>query len=192
MKTYSEYWTAMLVRGVIAIVAATGILFLPEMTSTILLRPIGLVATILCLAAYGILDSAVVFASSFMIGPGRVALAMQGLGGAILGILLFALVYDQADLRWFVFLAALQAASTALVEFLVARGTSRHHGARWCYASSAIAAASAVALLLGRNGDPREVTWLLFAYLGVFGFNLFGLSARMLFAEERVLKPSHG
>ena len=195
MKTYSEYWTATLVRGVIAIVAGTGVLFFPEVASTILLRPFGVIVTILCLAAYGIVDSAVVFASSFMIRgerPGRIALRLQGLGGATIGVLLFALVYDSIDLQWFVYLAALHAAAAAIAEFVVAHGTSKHHGAMWCYASSAIATLSAAALLIGRNGGPREVTWLLFAYLGVFGFNLFALSTRMLIAERQLAHPAHG
>lgn len=195
MKTYSEYWTATLVRGIVAIVAGTGVLFLPEMASTILLRPFGVVIAILCLAAYGVVDSAIVLATSFMIRhdqPGRVALRIQGLAGATIGILLFALVYNRIDLQWFIYLAALHALSAAMVEFIVAHETSKAHGARWCYASSAIAALSALALLLGRNGGPRELTWLLFAYLGVFGFNLCALSARMLFAEHAVLHhPSH-
>jgi uncharacterized membrane protein HdeD (DUF308 family) len=194
MKSYSEYWTATLVRGVVAIIAGTGVIFLPEMASTILLRPFGVVIAILCLAAYGIVDSAIVLATSFMIRPGqpgRVAMRLQGLAGATIGILLFALVYNRIDLDWFIYLAALHALCAAAVEFIVAQGTAKHHAANWCYGSSAIAALSAVALLLGRNGGPRELTWLLFAYLCVFGFNLAALAARMLFAERALLHPSH-
>jgi uncharacterized membrane protein HdeD (DUF308 family) len=195
VKPYSQYWTTSLVRGVLAIVAGTGVLFFPEMASTILLRPFGVVVTMLCLAAYGVVDSAAVIASSFMIPrdqPGRVALRLQGFAGATIGILLFALVYDRINLQWFVYIAGLQAFATAFAEFVVARGTSKHHGARWCYASSAIAALSGLVLLmLGPISSPREVTWLLFAYLGVFGFNLSGLSARMLFAERELVHPSH-
>jgi uncharacterized membrane protein HdeD (DUF308 family) len=190
MKSYSEYWTATLVRGVIAIIAGTGVMFFPEMASTMLLRPFGVVVTILCLAAYGVLDSALVLAISFMIKPhmpGRLALRLQGLVGVTISILLFALVYDRVNLMWFVYLAAMHAAAAAVVEFIVAKGTARCHGENWCYVSGAIALLSAIALLLGRNGSPREVTWLLFAYLGVFGFNLFALSARMLFAEHELL-----
>jgi len=194
VKSYSEYWTATLVRGIVAIIAGTGIIILPEMASTILLRPFGVVIAILCLAAFGVVDSAIVLATSFMIRkdqPGRVALRIQGLAGATIGTLLFALVYNRIDLQWFIYLAALHAASAAMVEFIVAKGTSQQHGARWCYASALIAALSAIALLLGRDGGPRELTWLLFAYLGVFGFTLFALSARMLFAERAVIHPSH-
>jgi len=194
VKTYSEYWTATLVRGIVAVIAGTGVLILPEMASTILLRPFGVVIAILCLAAYGVVDSAIVLATSFMIHkdqPGRIALRIQGLAGATIGILLFALVYNRIDLQWFIYLAALHATFAALVEYVVARGTSKHHGAEWCYASSIIAGLSAIALLLGRDGGPRETTWLLFAYLCVFGFNLCALSARMLFAERAIIHTSH-
>jgi hypothetical protein len=183
-----------MVRGLLAIMAGTAILVIPEMASTNLLLPFAIVISILCLAAYGILDSAIVLTMGFMIPyqrPGRVALKVQGICGVVIGILLFALVYNPIDLHWFLYLAAIQAAGIAVTEFIVARGTSVHHGARWCYASAAVAAISAIALLFGRDLSPRELAWLIYAYLGVFGFNLFTLSARMLFAEQDLLRTGH-
>ena len=194
MKTYSEYWAAMMIRGILAVVAGTGVLFIPEMASTILLLPFAVVISILCLAAYGTIDSAIILTTSFMIPrqqPGRLALRMQGICGAVIGILLFALVSDQVELHWYLYLAAVQAATAAITEFIVARGTSAHHGAKWCYASAAVAAISSIALLFGKNLSPRELAWLLYGYLGVFGFNLFALSARMLFAERELLNVEH-
>ena len=194
MKAYSEYWVATMIRGLLAVLAGTGVLFIPEMASTILLLPFAVVTSILCLAAYGTIDSAIVFTSSFMIPhqqPGRLALRTQGISGAMIGILLFALVSDRIDLHWFLYLAAVQAASVAVAEFIVARGTSAHHGKRWCYASAVVAAISAIALLFGRNLSPRELAWLIYGYLGVFGFNLFAVSARMLFAERELLHVAH-
>ncbi len=192
MKAYSEYWGATMIRGFIAIIISTGILFIPEMASTILLLPFAIAISILCLAAYGVIDSAIIFTTSFMIPrqkPGRLALRIQGISGAIIGILLFAVVYDHVDLRWFLYLAAIQAAGLAVTEFAVARGTSIHHGSKWCYASAIIAAVSAIALpSFGRDLSPRELAWLIYGYLGIFGFNLFILSARMLFAEREAIK----
>jgi len=194
MKAYSEYWAATMIRGLLAVVAGTGVLFIPEMASTILLRPFAVVISILCLAAYGTIDSAIMLTTSFMIPrqqPGRLALRMQGICGAVIGILLFALVYDHVELHWFLYLAAAQAATAAITEFIVARGTSAHHGAKWCYASAAVAAISSIALLFGKDLSPRELAWLLYGYLGVFGFNLFALSARMLFAERKLINVEH-
>ena len=191
MRAYSEYWAATMVRGFIAIVISTGVLFIPEMASTILLLPFAIAISILCLATYGVIDSAIIFTTSFMIPrqqPGHVALRMQGICGAMIGILLFAVVYDRVDLRWFLYLAAIQAAGVAVTEFTVARGTSTHHGSQWCYVSAGIAAVSAIALLFGGNLSPRELAWLIYGYLGIFGFNLFALSARMLFAERELVK----
>jgi hypothetical protein len=194
MKAYSEYWTATMMRGLLAITASTAVLVIPEMASTILLRPFAIVISIICLAAYGTIDSAIVFTASFMIPrqqPGKLALRIQGLCGAVIGVVLFALVSDRVSLHWFLYLAAIQAAGVAAAEFVVAKGTSARHGAKWCFASAGIAAISAIALLLGRNLDPRELAWLIYGYLGVFGFNLFGLSARMLFAEQESLHNAH-
>jgi len=194
MKAYSEYWAATMIRGLLAVVAGTGVLFIPEMASTILLRPFAVVISILCLAAYGTIDSAIMLTTSFMIPrqqPGRLALRMQGICGAVIGILLFLLVSDRVELHWFLYLAAAQAATAAITEFIVARGTSAHHGAKWCYASAAVAAISSIALLFGKDLSPRELAWLLYGYLGVFGFNLFALSARMLFAERKLINVEH-
>jgi hypothetical protein len=90
-------------------------------------------------------------------------------------------------MHWFLYLAAMQAASAAAAEWVVARGTSAHHGAKWCYASATVAGVSAIALLFGRGLSPRELAWLLYGYLVIFGFNQFALSARMLFAERKLL-----
>ena len=183
-----------MVRGLLAIVAGTAVLVIPEMASTILFLPFAIVISILCLAAYGVIDSAIVLTIGFMIPhqrPGRVALKVQGIGGVVIGILLFALVYDRIDLHWFLYLAAIQAAGIAVTEFIVARGTSVHHGARWCYVSAVVAAISAIALLFGRHLSPRELAWLIYGYLGVLGFDLFALSARMLFAERDLLLVGH-
>src|SRR5260370_32173218 len=160
MKAYSEYWAATMIRGLRAVVAGTGVLFIPEMASTILLLPFAVTISILWLAAYGTIDSAMVLTTSFMIPhqqPGRLALRMQGICGALIGILLFALVSDRIELHWFIYLAAVQAATAAITEFIVARGTSAHHGAKWRYASAGVAAISSISLLFGKNLMPRQL-----------------------------------
>jgi uncharacterized membrane protein HdeD (DUF308 family) len=191
VKNYTEYWAATMIRGLLAIVASLAVLVIPEMASTILLRPFAVVMSICVLAAYATMDSAVVLISSFMIPkhmPGTVALRLQGICGAVIGALLFSLIYKSVDLHWFLYLAAIQAAGLAVTEFVVARGTSAQHGAMWCYAAAAIAAVSAVALVCGAHLPPRRLAWLIYCYLAVFGFNLFALSARMLFAERRAVR----
>jgi hypothetical protein len=109
----------------------------------------------------------------------------------VIGILLFALASDRVELHLFIYLAAVQAATAAITEFIVARGTSAHHGAKWCYVSAGVAAISSIALLFGKNLSPRELAWVPYGYLGIFGFNLFALSARMLFAEREILNVGH-
>jgi hypothetical protein len=187
LKSYTEYWAATMVRGLLAILVSTAVLVIPEMASTILLRPFAVVMSICGLAAYIFMDSAIVLVTSFMIPgnmPGKLALRLQGIGGAVIGAVLFSLILKSVNLQWFLYLVALQAAGLAVTEFVVARGTVAQHGAKWCYAAAGIAAVSAVALLCGTNLPPRQLAWLIYCYLGIFGFNLFALSARMLFAER--------
>jgi uncharacterized membrane protein YeaQ/YmgE (transglycosylase-associated protein family) len=153
----------------------------------VILLPAGFVISILCLAAYFTLDSALVLASSFMVPrqrPGRVALRLQGIAGALIGVFLFSLVYTRTDLHLFLYFAAAQAASAAVTEFVVARGTAAHHGANWCYAASAIAAVSAIALVLARTMESRQQSLVIYGYLGLLGFNFIALSAWMIFEER--------
>lgn len=192
METYTRYWVASMARGVVAIVAGLAVLVLPEMISLVFVIPFAIFLSMLCLAAYGLMDSVIVFTTSFLLPhheSGRLALRVQGALGAITSALLFFLVYDHSQLKWFLYLAAAQAAATALTEFTVARKTSLHHGSAWCYISASVAALSAVVLLFGLSLEPQRIAWLLFAYLGLFGFTLSILSARMLFAERGARHP---
>ncbi len=187
MLPYTRYWIAMMVRGGLAVLAATAGLFVSGLAKTILLLPLAIVISILCLAAYGILDSAIVIASSFMIPagrPGSVALRLQGAIGVVLGVLMFSGVYDKVALSWFLYLAAMQAATVAVAELVAARGTAAQHGTRWCFGSAAIAAVSAVALLAVRNLDHRRMAYVIYAYLCLFGLNLLAVSAEMLFGRD--------
>jgi len=184
MRTYTEYWVATLLRGFLAVLTGTAILFLNGLSATVLLLPLAIVTAILCLAAYGVLDSTIVIAGSFMVPrnrPGRLALLLQGLCGVVLGVLLFSVIYDRVTIGWFLYIAATQAASVAVAEFIVARGTSDHHRSRWCFVSSAIATVSAITLLVLALSNYSNVTWAIYSYLGVFGLNLILLSAWMLF-----------
>ena len=187
METYTKYWVTSLVRGVVAILAGLAVLVLPSTITLVFLIPFAVLISMLCLAVYGVVDSAIVLITSFVLPrgrAGRLALRAQGIAGAVFGTMLFFLVYDRAQLQWFVYLAALQAVGTAITEVIVASHTSIHHGSRWCYASAAVAMSSAIALILSRNLESQNIAWLVFGYLGVFGFTLTVLSARMLFAER--------
>lgn len=193
METYTRYWVTSLVRGIVALLAGLAVLVLPSMITLVFLLPFAILISMLCLAVYGVVDSVIVLVTSFMVPQdqaGRWALRVQGIGGAIFGALLFFLVYDRAQLEWFVYLAALQAMGVAITEFTVARHTSIHHGSRWCYASAAVAILSAIGLVFGRGLEPQGIAWLVFGYLGVFGFSLVVLSARMLFAERPIRHTS--
>lgn len=78
----------------------------------------------------------------------------------------------------------------ARYEFPSSQSTIRRPSA--CYASAIIAAVSSIALVsFGGELSPRELAWLIYGYLGIFGFNLIALFSRMLFAERDLLKTTH-
>jgi hypothetical protein len=187
MRAYTEYWVAMLLRGFLAVLAGTAILFLTGIAATVLLLPLAIVSTILCLAAYSMVDSAIVIAASFMIPPGRpgrLVSRIQGFCGLIFGALMFSVIFDHVTITWFLYLAAAQATAVAIAEFGVARGTADHHRSRWCYVSAVIAAVSAIVLLSMGGLAHKQIAWVIYSYLGVFGLNLIAISAWMLFEQR--------
>jgi uncharacterized membrane protein HdeD (DUF308 family) len=186
---FTEYWLVTTLRGFLAILVGTAVLIIPQITSLALFMPFTIVASIVCLGAYGLIDSAMVLATSFMVsrrGAVRWALRLQGVSGAVIGAMLFALVYQHIDLHLFLYLAAIQAAGAAGADFIVGRSIAVLHGAYWRYASSSVAAICAVLLLLGRHLSTLGVLWLLYGYLGVFGFSLILLAAKMLFVGRHL------
>jgi uncharacterized membrane protein HdeD (DUF308 family) len=67
MTDYTSYWGATCVRGVIALAAGVVIVFCSALNATILLMPLGVVFSLLVLASYVVVDSAIVLACSFML-----------------------------------------------------------------------------------------------------------------------------
>ena len=74
------------------------------------------VISILCLATYGVLDSAVVFITSFMASSRvpKISLRLQGTAGGVVGVTLFSIVYNRVRLEWFLYLIAFQALCAAI------------------------------------------------------------------------------
>jgi hypothetical protein len=191
MKDDVHFWIATMIRGALALLAGSAVLVIPDMARTILLLPFAVALSILCLAAYGVLDSAIVFATSFMLSstPARVALRLQGSLGVLVGVLLFAVIYDQVRLHWFLYLIAFQALFTAAAEFTVARHGFNSGASSWNFAAAGVAifffvAYALAATLLAHGLTPREIAWLIYGYLLAFGLAECLTAARMLYADR--------
>ena len=189
MKNDIHFWMATLLRGALALVIGSAVMVIPDMSRTLLLMPFAVAFSILCLAAYGVLDSAIVFVTSFMVpSRAKVALRLQGSVGVVVGVVLFTVVYDQVRLHWFLYLIAFQALSAAVTEFIVARHASSRHASVWNYAAAAVALVfmvlySLAAVFLGENLLPREAAWLIYGYLAGFGMAQCVTGGRMLYAD---------
>ena len=191
MKNDIHFWVATLVRGVMALLVGSAVLVIPDMATTLLLLPFAVAVSILCLAAYGILDSATIFTTSFMAASARarIALCLQGIMGSIVGLLLFFVVFDKVRLHWFLYLIGLQALCTGAAEWVVAKHASTQETSIWNYAASAIAflcggAYIAEAAAFGEDLMPRTVAFLIFGYLVAFGMAECITAARMLYADR--------
>ena len=185
---YTAYWGATCVHGVIALLAGVVIVFCSALKSTVLLMPLAIIFSLMALAAYLVLDSAIVLASSFMLPHhhlGRLALRVQGFVGVLIGVACFIVSSGEAQMTWFLYLAALQALCVAIAEFLAARGIAECHNSKWCYVAALIAALSSMVLLIFHRATGHLLAWLLYSYLSLFGLNLLLLSSHMLFEALR-------
>jgi hypothetical protein len=198
MNRYEHFWTVTIFRGALALLLAGAILIVPDMARTLLLLPFAMAFAVLSLAAYGIVDSILVFVTSFFasLRPARVALRLQSAFGVILGALFFSILFDKLQLHWFLYLIALQAFAAAYSEFLIARHTSRRHGSRWSFAAAAAALLCAIGYIITAaiapdNLEPRQIAFLAYAYLGVFGIAQILMSSRMIYIERQADALAH-
>jgi hypothetical protein len=198
MKNDIQFWRATVIRGSLALVFGSAVLVIPDMANSLLLLPFAVAVSILCLAAYGVLDSAVIFVTSFMasLRIPKIALRLQGTFGVIVGVTLFFIVYDRMRMEWFLYLIAFQALCTAISEFLVARHAFTRGTSIWNYAASAIAFVAGVAYLLAATVAepslaPREIAWLVYGYLVAFGMAQCLTAARMLYTDQQIVAAAH-
>lgn len=190
MEKDMHFWFTTLVRGLVALLASSAIIVVPDMARTLLLLPIAVVMAILGLAVYGVLDSALIFVSSFMAAslPGRIALRIQGVIGATVGVLLLTVVFERVQLEWFLTLAALQALSIGIGEIVVARHEKQREASLWNYSAAVVAMSFGLAYLVVRFGylarlTHSEVAWLIYAYLVTLGIAQCITAARMIYGD---------
>lgn len=192
MKSFHEYWSFTAMRGIFALLAAISIVAIPRAISSFFELPIllgfaiGLFAlyTFFDLAATALLDSLLPDAA----GGRRNYLQFAFI--ALVTVLLFLTGYHVLSLGWLVWLAAAQAAVTALAEFLIARSTHREYGCLSCYSTAIVLAVSAIALPFTGRLDSTGIALALASYLGLLGLSELTLGSRMLFTEYRGGNPA--
>jgi hypothetical protein len=194
MKNDIHFWIATLMRGGLALLFGSAVMVIPDMASTLLLLPFAVAISILCLAAYGVLDSAVVFITSFMASSRvpKIALRLQGTFGVMVGVILFSIVYNRVRLEWFLYLIALQALCAAIAEFTVGRHAFTRGTSIWNYAAAVVAFVAAISYLLAATVaqpslDPRQIAWLVYGYLVAFGMAQCLTAARMLYTDRQIV-----
>ena len=190
MEKDIHFWCVTAVRGLVALLAGSAIVVVPDMARTILLLPVAVGVAIVGLAAYGILDSTLIFISSFMASTraARLALRIQGAIGVTIGTLLLSAVFDSVRVEWFLTLAALQALSLSVGEFMVAHHEKLRAVSVWNYTGSAIALFFACTYLIVRiryagQLTHSDISWMMYAYLVALGIAQAVTSARMVYAD---------
>ncbi|CAN5764620.1 hypothetical protein BH10ACI4_BH10ACI4_14480 [soil metagenome] len=192
-----HFWITSLIRGLLALAIGSGTIVIPDLAATLLFLPFAIIISILCLSVYGILDSALVFISSFML-PSRTeafALRVQGILGVAFGVALLYVVYDKVHLHWFLYMIAAQAAFTAIAECIIARHAHTRGASIWSYTASATAlifaiAYASIAVTAETEREPREIAWLIFGYLLSFGLAQCITAARELFSKQNTASAS--
>ena len=136
MSKYENFWIVTILRGVLAILIGSAIFVVPDMARTLLFLPFAVAFVILSLVVYGIVDSVLVFVTSFFLSLrlARFALRLQSAVCLGIGILFCSILFNWIRLEWFLYLIALQAFTTAYAEVTIARHTSAKLGSRCSYA----------------------------------------------------------
>jgi uncharacterized membrane protein HdeD (DUF308 family) len=198
MRHETHFWWTTLGRGLLALIAGSAILVVPDMARTILLLPLAMSVSIVSLAAYGVFDGVLVLVSSYMaVTPrARFALRVQGALGIGVGILIYATFFSRAGLHWFFSLIALQALVTSMAEFAIARHASIRSISRWNYTAATVALIAALLyvgarVFLVQVLTAQELALMIYGYLIAFGASLCLTSARMLYADYH-LAPTDG
>lgn len=194
MKRDVDFWFTVLARGLVALIAGSAILIVPDMAKTILLLPIAVSVAITGLAAYGIFDSALILVSSVMSETPRVrsALIIQGLLGITIGVLLLSVAFHRVQLKWFLSLAAMQALFAGIGEWVVAKHANSRSVSLWNYAACGIALVFSVVYAVLRIGaekvlSPASLSWAVYVYLLAFGISQCMTAARMLYPHRKML-----
>lgn len=197
MRRDEHFWWITLARGFVALVAGSAIAVVPDMARTLLLLPMAIAVSILGLAVYGVLDSVLVFITSYTVASrlARIILRLQGVIGITLGALIYRVFFFRVQLYWFLILIAIQSLSTAVAEFLLARHSMTPSTSRWNFTAAVIAfgfscSYSCMALTFADRLLPQEITWLLYGYLVAFGIAQCLTAARMLYADRTAHPPS--
>jgi uncharacterized membrane protein HdeD (DUF308 family) len=191
MQNDKHFWWTTLVRGFVALIAGSAIMVIPEMARTLLLLPIAIAISILGLAVYGVLDSVLVFVTSYMATsrPAKFVLRLQGVIGVTVGILLYRVFFFHVQLHWFLILIVIQSLSTAIAEFLIARHSRTRATSRWNFTDAAVAFGFScvyfyIVLALADRMVPQKISWLIYGYLVAFGIAQCLTAARMLYADQ--------
>ncbi|SEF91583.1 hypothetical protein SAMN05421819_1343 [Bryocella elongata] len=190
MRHEQHFWWTTLGRGLLALIAGSAILVVPDMTRTVLLRPLAMSVSIVSLAAYGVFDSVLVCISSYMAATAkaRFALRVQGVVGIGVGVMIYMTFFSHSQMHWFLVLVAAQALATSISEFAVAHHASTRAISRWNYAAATVALLAAlvyagIRIFLIDTLTAQVLAMLVYGYLIAFGTSLCLTAARMLYAD---------
>ncbi len=191
LRNHEHFWWTTLVRGFVALLAGSAIMVIPDMARSLLLLPIAVAVSILGLAVYGVLDSVLVFVTSYMVPPSKatIVLRLQGVVGVTVGILLYRVFFLRVQLQWFLILIAFQSLATAIGEVLIARHSRTDITSLWNFTAAGIALGaccmySYLGLELADRLTPLEVSWLVYGYLIAFGIAQCLTAARMIYSDH--------
>jgi hypothetical protein len=192
MKAFHEYWSFSAIRGIMALFAAIAIVAIPRAAADLFSIPVLLLLAVALYALYNFFDAAAMILLAAVLpfkANKRRAFVVQSALAFVFGILLLLVGYRVLSISWLFGIAMLQAATSAVTEFLVARGTHRVYGCLSCYSTAIVLACAALALPFAVVLDPVNQALALAAYLTLFGFSEWLTGGRMLFLDYRAEHP---
>jgi len=173
--------------------AATAIVLMPRAAAELFSMPILLGFAIGIFALFTFFDMAWTVLLSVVMpseATGRKALIPAAFVTFGIVLALFLVGYGVLPPRLLVWLAAAQAAVSAVAEYQVAKSTHPQYGCLSCYTTVFVQAAAALALPFAGGLNDVDLSLALAGYLVLFGTSELSLGGRMLFLEYRAEHPA--
>lgn len=192
MNSLVKHWWIFALRGLLALLLAVCLNFVPSLLRNQLIGTFFLPAIVISFALYVMADGALLLLLTTWLEPGplRRILIWQAGSTLIVAITLLTIRLSGNELRYLVIFSLIQSGVIGTYELLFARHLRRHLADEYLmFATGTVSLAFFFALLLTQNGELSRVFRWMVSYAIFFGFTMLLVSLRLRAVHRRLMTP---
>ena len=190
MNSLVKHWWIFALRGLLALLLAGCLNFVPSLLQNQLIGTFFLPAIVISFALYVIADGALLLLLTNWLEPGtlRRTLLWQAGSTLVVGITLLTIRLSGNDLHYLVIFSLIQSGVAGTFELVVAGHLRRHLADEYLmFATGTVSLLFFLALLLMQNGELSRVFRWIVSYAIFFGLTMFLVSLRLRAAHRRAI-----